>query len=721
MGIQTSLDEFQQTTRIIDAMRSADELAFAASRDSGIRTVRVLAQVARGEDQLAAIAAVHALARVIDDEAAIVLADLLSSDRAFLREHAAWAFGSRLPRLTAVARLVGMVVVGGFGGMIAQRTLQQWAVSAPDTLAVSLETCLLGVTESAARVRVTETLGLIPGPVAIVSLGRIARALDEVDDVRVAAIAALGDRAGHHDTVDLVASLAGAAGYIGDVARLALADLTASPGERAPWQTGITVAQLFLHADIDATLAHAGSGDTGGIATLLVRLGDALTEGSAHDTSAVQRVLTLSRGSAHDAFDSLSRAGATVSGHTYTSVPLLSEPRASADAWPLRVATERGIRRILRAAGTVDVLHLRMADVGSLAAASVARDLGIPVVFTVAPDPHALIHSLDTAGVLTRQNFGDIDEREHYWFRARLVQRLAADSDHTVLFPRPDLAKDMRELVGIDITAHPERHSVVPEGIDLDVVDRAVEAATVLVATGEATAELRDLRSLLETLPRERRGLPLLLSVGRMHRVKGMAAIVEAWSASGLRERANLLIVGGDLEKPSVDEQEQLDRIDLAVPASGRTVAGLLLPGHQPNNTVAAWMAATRTGVPGLASPSGIYICGSVKEEFGIALLEAMASGLMVVAPAGGGPSTYVEEGVTGFLTNTQSEMLLARAMADAFEAASGEMTPTRAELSRSTVESSFTIQAMAEALTAVYAGVGSATAGFDPQSATSR
>ena len=84
-----------------------------------------------------------------------------------------------------------------------------------------------------------------------------------------------------------------------------------------------------------------------------------------------------------------------------------------------------------------DVLHLRMADVGSLAAAEVARELGIPVVFTLAPDPHAVIHALDMSGALHRGNFGTMDEREHFWFRARLVQRLAADAAHIVLFPRP--------------------------------------------------------------------------------------------------------------------------------------------------------------------------------------------------------------------------------------------------------------------------------------------
>ena len=141
------------------------------------------------------------------------------------------------------------------------------------------------------------------------------------------------------------------------------------------------------------------------------------------------------------------------------------------------MTARRGIRRILRAAGPVDLLHLRMADVGSLAAADVARELGIPTVFTVAPDPHAVIRSLDRSGALTREDFGEVDLREHFWFRARLVQSLASNAAHTVLFPRPQLQRDMSQLVGIDITSHPERHTIVAEGVDLAVVDRAAVAA----------------------------------------------------------------------------------------------------------------------------------------------------------------------------------------------------------------------------------------------------
>ena len=90
-------------------------------------------------------------------------------------------------------------------------------------------------------------------------------------------------------------------------------------------------------------------------------------------------------------------------------------------------------------------------------------------------DPHAAIHALDMTGGLHRGNFGVEDEREHYWFRARLVQRLAEDSAHIVLFPRPELQHDMRELLGLDVAGQPSRFTVVPEGVDLRVSAAAAE------------------------------------------------------------------------------------------------------------------------------------------------------------------------------------------------------------------------------------------------------
>lgn len=711
MGVQTALDAVTAAPTIVDAMRLADDLAFEAGRDPGLRTVRVLAQAYQGDDELTAIAATHALAGVFDAEAARLLVRLLSDDRAFLREHAAWALASGLPRADAMGALLRLVVEGGFTGMLAQRTLEQWSDANGDALAVGVEGALLGVVDPAARARLVETLGLVRDPIATPALVRVATDAAEPAPVRVAAAAALGERAADDDLLAVLDRLTAEGGMLGDVARLALVDLDPTAAIGRDDGVGLTVAQLFLHADIDPGLSAAGSGDNGGIATLLVRLGDAL---AADPDSGVCRVLTLSRGSVRQAMADLESLRTAGEGHVYGRIPLLRDPMPSADAWPLRVVARRAIRRVLRAAGGVDVLHLRMADVGSLAAADVARELGIPVVFSLAPDPHAVIESLDRSGRLTREGFGRADLGEHFWFRARLVQRLAANAAHTVVFPRPRLEEDLRRLVGVDLAAHAERHTIVPEGVDLATIDTAVDEVAAHTMGAEPAPAVAELRELVQALAPERRGLPLIVTAGRLHRVKGMAALVEAWVDDALAERANLLVVGGDLRHPSRDEREQLDRIDAAVPAVDRASAGLLLTGHRPNGVTARWMAAARLGLPGLVAPGGIYACASMKEEFGLAILEAMATGLFVVAPDGGGPATYIDDGVTGILTATWDRARLQDALRAAGETAAGEAATAdgaRAERSRAMVHEHFTIERMSHALADVYDGVARAEA----------
>jgi glycosyltransferase involved in cell wall biosynthesis len=118
--------------------------------------------------------------------------------------------------------------------------------------------------------------------------------------------------------------------------------------------------------------------------------------------------------------------------------------------------------------------------------------------------------------------------------------------------------------------------------------------------------------------------------------------------------------------------------------------------------------------MPGLNAPGGVYVCGSIKEEFGIAILEAMGAGLMVVAPAGGGPATYVDNGFTGILTATNDARQLGAAMSRALAAVAHETTTDRADHARVVVEKDFTIQAMAETLAGIYAMVDAAATEFD-------
>jgi glycosyltransferase involved in cell wall biosynthesis len=696
MAVADALCRVREAPFILDALAAAEHLAAEAS--TGAADVRELRQaVLDPSDQLTAIAGLHALSQVFDDDADSLLSELLSHPSQFMREHAAWAIGARLPRLDAVGRLVGVVTSGGFSGMLAQRTLERWARPAPDHVALALEGALAAGHDDETRARLTETIGLVPGTVAERAVLQLAADEHEPPAVRVAAVAALGDRGSARDTSEpLLRRLVGHDDpELSAAATLALVDcglIDVSRSSHRGQPSGLTVAQLFLHADLDRELSHAGVGDNGGIATLLVRLGDALSE---NDT--VTRVLTMSRGSAAEAAASLEADEA----HLLVPVPLRQRSGGTSASWPARVAVERGVRRVLRTFAPVDVIHLRMADVGSLAAQAVARRLGVPTVFSLAPDPHAVVHALDMTGALRRDNFGEVDAHEHYWFRARLVQRLAGMAEHSVLFPRPQLRDDLHELLGIDIEVDPARYTVVPEGIDISVADAARRD---LVADGHLP-ELQALTDALGALPEERHGLPLAISVGRLHRVKGMATVVEAWASDQeLRSRCNLVIVGGDLADPSSDERDQLDRIAAVVQAFPEAADGLVLAGHRPNGAVARWLAAAHQGRSPLIGAGGVYVCGSLKEEFGLALVEALAAGLPVVAPAGGGPATFVRPGDTGVLVDTRDPSEVAAGLHAALDMAG---VPGRADRAVRTVRASFTVQAMATTLSEIYARAG--------------
>jgi glycosyltransferase involved in cell wall biosynthesis len=487
---------------------------------------------------------------------------------------------------------------------------------------------------------------------------------------------------------------------------------TGSTGAEDP--CGVRVAQVHLGAVLDPDLLHSGVGDTGGIATLLVRLGVALAR-----TPDIAKVVTIGRGTVRDVLDI---AGQPVGGPRFAPVAL--EPEAGTafgDSWPARISAERGLQRVVRLDGRPDVIHLRMADAGTLAAANVAAMLGIPTVFSLAPDPHGLIASREASGDLDRRSFGVDDDLTHLWYRVHLVERLARQADHVALFPRERLIDQLRELVGIDVTAAPGRFTVVPEGIDVAQIRHASAAIAGLSATapdatnpGDAGAAepggtpppgaLGYLLDRVAALPPSRHGLPIVLSVGRLNELKGMARLAEAFASNpALRARATLVIVGGNLDDPTAAEAIELARIRAAQAAEPDLATALVLLGHRPHGEIAQLLAAVRHGVGRLIGPHGAYACASRKEEFGLAIVEALAAGLPVVAPLAGGPATYVEDGRTGWLVDTGDPVALARGVARALDLAP---RPGRAEYAAETIASRYDISGMAQVMTSVYSRV---------------
>jgi glycosyltransferase involved in cell wall biosynthesis len=446
-------------------------------------------------------------------------------------------------------------------------------------------------------------------------------------------------------------------------------------------ERGIVVIQPFLHARIDRAGSSLGVGDAGGIASLLRSLGTALGE-----LDEIDEVVTVTRRHAGE------RAGERLAaGHMVVRLDVGADGAMPwREAWVHRVAIERQMLALGRVLGHRRVVwHLRMADVGTLAAASAARRLGQPVVFTAAPDPHIVIDALQDDGRLDRDRFAIEDAAAQFWFRARMVERLAAQADRVVVLPRPTIQRELVDLVGLDAADVRDRVTVVPEGVDVTTIDEAITARAATPAVPQPV------QAILDRLPPERRHLPWLLTVGRLHPSKGPQRVVEAVAGHAtLADDVNVVIVGGSLNAPSADEQSTIERIRRA--ALGVDPALVTLTGNLPPREVADLMVHT-------AASGGVYVGAADKEEFGLAIVEAMAAGAVVVAPARGGPRSYVDDGDTGVLCDTLSVDALRDAIERALAMASDDQAAQRSDRVRATVRRELGIGSMASALAEVY------------------
>jgi len=450
--------------------------------------------------------------------------------------------------------------------------------------------------------------------------------------------------------------------------------------------SGIVVVQPFLHARIDRDGSSLGAGDAGGIASLLRSLGTSLGR-----IDGISEVVTVTRRHDHEApWEQLAP------GHRVVRVPVGEPgPLPWRQAWAHRLEIERQFIDLGRAlAGRRVIWHLRMADVGTLAAAAAARRLGHPVVFTAAPDPHIVIDALQDDGRLDRLRFAIDDAAAQYWFRARMVERLTAQADHLVVLPRPTIRQELVELLGLDPADLGRRVTVVPEGVDVGEIDRA-RARRWLHGPSPMVQRV------LAAMPAWRRSLPWVLTVGRLHPSKGPQRIVDAVVAEpGLSDRVNVIIVGGDLTHPSADEQSTIELVRGA--AAGRDPSLVTLTGNLAPSAVADLMVE-------VAEHGGVYVCASDKEEFGLAIVEALAAGAVVVAPARGGPRSYVDDGDTGVLCDTLSAVAVRAAVVQALSMARDgdlELRAERAMRARRMVRDELSIDTMAEALGSVYRGL---------------
>ena len=632
-GVAKALDAVA-AGEILSAVAAAELLRRPAAADE--RVAGALIRLIKDGDRLAAMLSLHALSatpgRAVEDALVSAL------DEWYLREQAAWALARRTPVDAAIPALARIVADGDFPAMPAQVTLEQWSARAGGRIGVEIRRALAACSTGGGWARLAETLSLVNHPWA-------ARALDGLGRART-------HRAGGR----------------------------------------LRVAQILLRGRVDAELEVAGSGDGGGVVTLLVQLTREL--GRRPD---VERSLIIARPrDPAQTSDEPLGPGASIARLPFGP----TEQMPVSEMWEHRAQVERAVAATLAAAGPIDVAHLRYADAGTFAAARALRRAGVRTVFTLAPDPHGLIAEGGRNGRLTRGSFAEAESREHNLFRLRLVDELTALADQVVTLPRAGGDAKLERLVGRRFVRH--RTSSIPEGISLAPIERAFDAVTRRRTDLPPIAS--DLVSALAALGDSRLGLPMIVSVGRFHPVKGFPRLVDAWGGDPtLAARFNLVLAGGNLDRPSVEEQAVISEIDRVARRHPAVRSGLLLLGSRPHEDIAHLLAIGRHGLGDAVAPAGVYACASAKEEFGVAILEALASGLAVVAPAGGGPDSYLEP-ETGVLVEPGRVDTLRAGLHRAALLADDE---NRANRAAALVRERFAIGPMASALAEIYSRAG--------------
>ncbi|MBB0246688.1 glycosyltransferase, partial [Streptomyces alkaliphilus] len=462
----------------------------------------------------------------------------------------------------------------------------------------------------------------------------------------------------------------------------------ALPVPRAPRRDGVVVVQPMLQGRLGAP----GRGSGGGLGVLLEGLGDALA-----GCGGVARVLTpvtADHGDLH-AEDRLSHRHGE--GHWVLRLPIdtphrpvseeMGEHRADLAWWTARV--------LARVGGSPAVVHVRWADDGALAVAEAARRLGLRLVFTATPDPHRRLVARHSGPGAPGDPAGAEALRQDL-HRVFVADRLVARADAVVAIPGRGggIEELVRYFPQVEDGHRGRPLAAPPEGIPL-LRSRA--------------SDRRERRRLVESLfgrdpgpdalDPAARSLPLLLNVGRLHPVKQQDLLVAGWLASGLHRDTALVLIGGDPHRPSPAEVAVRERVTDLLARVPEAAARIALIPALPNREV-------RLLEEGLADQTGgmraHYVCSSAKEEFGLAILEAMAAGLPAAGPRVGGVPHYIRDGVNGILLDTSSVASLGAGLSR-LAALSEPERREMAERGRLTVRRRYSVTATAERLAREY------------------
>jgi D-inositol-3-phosphate glycosyltransferase len=276
----------------------------------------------------------------------------------------------------------------------------------------------------------------------------------------------------------------------------------------------------------------------------------------------------------------------------------------------------------------------------------------------IADQVPALIAGIDTFSRADGTRYDLV--HSHYWISGMAGQRLATrwNVPHVHMFHT--LARIKTKYAGSKPDLRREHAEIrLMETADAIVVSNPVERMQVMEAYGVHNATLVSIPCGIDTSqfqpskPMEWHKHPQrfrVVALGRIERLKNFALLLEGVAHARTLDRrfaseVEVVLAGG----PSEDEPGEAPRLrEMALQL------GL-------DKTVRFMGAVSRESLPALFAAADVCVVPSLHESFGLVALEAMASGVPVIAARSGGLQMTVVNGVSGYLVDPTD----APAMAD--------------------------------------------------------
>jgi glycosyltransferase involved in cell wall biosynthesis len=457
-------------------------------------------------------------------------------------------------------------------------------------------------------------------------------------------------------------------------------------------QTGVGKKPRVLVQTIsegDPTLS--GRGQSGGLGVFLSGVGKVI--GSSHEWDRVYTMVPV----CPDAMDSSSTLLTDLSdGHTLLRVPMSFRAFDARSLLLNRSEIRTSYCDMLDLLGIYrPVIHVRYANDAALETAELAREKDSALVYTLTADPHRSLELYGDSQSPGRDALLDLH-------RVCIADRIVHLADGIAGIGDDANCEELQAffpklLTGSCVASKPFR--MIPEGIEVGVeteeaVARVHPRQPIIDSVLRSGPKYSIDRSLLER--------PLMLNVGRLSLLKGQAALVEAWSESELSERYNLVLIGGNIEAPDEGEREVMDDIESIMRRRPELVGRFCHAAALSNKKVREFERQAAIAAP--QGPS-VYVCPSAKEEFGIAILEAMSAGFLCFGPERGGVSSYIDHGKNGFLLDTATSESIRAGLEDVLLMSDQELKALgkAARAGQSLVRREFTIYRAAQSLDAFY------------------